>query len=87
MLIVGLAALVAPAFAFAPYEAYPLNAEGQSIAIADVTSDKRSDVVLTDQTRLFVFHGSASGKLAKPVVYPTAGPGRTSGTAALRSRT
>src|SRR5437899_5363381 len=72
---VSFAALVAPAFAFAPFETYPLNAEGQSVAIADVTGDKHADVLLTDQTRLFVLRGNAAGKLSKPVVYPTAGPG------------
>ena len=72
---VGFVALAAPAFAFAPFETYPLNADGQAVAIADVTGDKHADVLLTDQTRLFVFRGNAAGKLAKPVVYPTAGPG------------
>ncbi|MCW2963912.1 MAG: hypothetical protein JWO17_1164 [Actinomycetia bacterium] len=71
----GFAALVPPAFAFAPFETYPVGAEGQAVAIADVTGDKHNDVLMTDQTRLFVFRANANGKLAKPVVYPTAGPG------------
>jgi hypothetical protein len=75
LLGVGLVTLVAPAFAFAPFEIYPVGAEGQSVAVADVTGDKHTDVLLTDQTRLFVFRGNAAGRLAKPVVYPTAGPG------------
>lgn len=73
--VVACGALVAPAFAFAPFEAYPVGGEGQAVAIADVTGDRHNDVLLTDQTRLFVFRVGVNGKLAKPVVYPTAGPG------------
>jgi len=69
------AALAAPAFA--PLQIYAVGAEGQSVAIADVTGDGHADVLLTDNTRLFVFHGSAGGSLAKPVVLPLAGPGST----------
>jgi hypothetical protein len=75
------AALAAPAFA--PLQIYPVGAEGQSVAIADVTGDGHADVLLTDTTRLFVFQGSARGSLAKPIVLPLAGPGATEWNAGL----
>lgn len=66
---------------FAPYTAIQTGSRPEAVAIGDVNSDGRADVVLTtsyyfdpnNDYRLFVFLQDASGALLPPVKYTTAG--------------
>ena len=71
------AALVAAsafaASAFAPFQSYPTGGGSpQAVAVADVTGDKRADVLLADPSRLLVYRGGTAN-LGKPAIYPLGG--------------
>src|SRR3954447_20502245 len=66
---------------FAPYQAIALGSDTKAVAIGDVTSDGREDVVATSAQgsyadyRVYVLAGLPDGTLAAPVSYPTPGTG------------
>jgi len=66
---------------FAPYQAIALGSDTKAVAIGDVTSDGRADVVATSAQgsyadyRVYVLASLPDGTLAAPVSYPTPGTG------------
>src|SRR3954468_6190057 len=66
---------------FAPYQAIALGSDTKAVAIGDVTSDGRADVVATSAQgsyadyRVYVVASLPDGTLAAPVSYPTPGTG------------
>jgi type VII secretion-associated serine protease mycosin len=69
----------APPSLFQPYQAYPTGSSPQTVAIADVTGDGRSDVIAStaflfdeqNDYRLFLFVQRPDGTLAPPTRFPT----------------
>lgn len=66
----------ATAPAYDPYQLYPLGATAESVVIADVNGDDRSDVVVSTSDGAFdiaVLLQAEDGTLRPPVRYPTVG--------------
>ncbi len=73
----GTAPAQAAAPAYEPYQLYPLGAKAESVVIADVNGDDRSDVVVSTSggglRRSTSCSRRRTGRFAPPVRYPTIG--------------
>src|SRR5881409_4532054 len=69
----------ASAIGFQPYQMYPVGSRAESVAIADVTSDGRPDVLMTTSGyvdpdkdfKLLLFVQQPNGTLGPPQQFPT----------------